>query len=459
MSAYGTTVAKATNVTCLSPWGDDKTVVLPNVRVRDLFITAITSTTGLPVGNFVTDTIYESAVEQVHFQRVLDVSMATNNDIVTTAVKTMTLRLRYNHLMTDAALGMFSCKPQSMDTSTPKFSSQIMKGWLCPYLYSSHRWPAIPRKANPDVLYAHGPWIPGDYIIAQKLLDQSSLVIDLCPQRHFNPMQPPPRHPMISGRQYSSPLQSPSTGSQYLSPGPAYGLHHAKSDTDLLQSGAHPHRAQTMPVPIPYAHESHTDSAGLLSIPHPPPPHRMNTSPGQLQHSLVALAAQRRMVIVLLGIKPFRGTTWASSERPDESVLKYQLFNGCPAIVFPMRAGGPLIGWLATTLQGLHDAWYRDGGGLASTPGRARGNEVDAIANALFEFVDRCIDWRRVNAGDGAHHGHGEGEDEEVNIVSKRLAVARALELLVVAAAQSDSRELRKKVDRARAGIAFFRLP
>ncbi|KAH7097593.1 hypothetical protein BKA62DRAFT_716156 [Auriculariales sp. MPI-PUGE-AT-0066] len=65
MSAYGTTVAKATNVTCLSPWGDDKTVVLPNVRVRDLFITAITSTTGLPVGNFVTDTIYESAVEQV----------------------------------------------------------------------------------------------------------------------------------------------------------------------------------------------------------------------------------------------------------------------------------------------------------------------------------------------------------------------------------------------------------
>ncbi|KAH7097596.1 hypothetical protein BKA62DRAFT_424621 [Auriculariales sp. MPI-PUGE-AT-0066] len=36
MSAYSTSVTKATLVNCLSPWGDDDFVILPNVRVRDL---------------------------------------------------------------------------------------------------------------------------------------------------------------------------------------------------------------------------------------------------------------------------------------------------------------------------------------------------------------------------------------------------------------------------------------
>ncbi|KAH7087925.1 hypothetical protein BKA62DRAFT_188530 [Auriculariales sp. MPI-PUGE-AT-0066] len=127
MSAYSTSVTKATLVNCLSPWGDDDFVILPNVRVRDLFILAVTSSMNIPGSDFITDFIYETLVEEIleteiariqrmiegrrpeedHFQRFLDVGMAIHTDIVTTAVKTLTLRLRYDHLMKDAALGMF----------------------------------------------------------------------------------------------------------------------------------------------------------------------------------------------------------------------------------------------------------------------------------------------------------------------------------------------------------------
>ena len=77
MSAYGTTVASVNKANCLSPWGDLSSVLLPNVRVRDVLISAVTATTGLPFSNVVTDTIYESAVEGV-----MEVEIARAQDMI-----------------------------------------------------------------------------------------------------------------------------------------------------------------------------------------------------------------------------------------------------------------------------------------------------------------------------------------------------------------------------------------
>ena len=42
-----------------------------------------------------------------------------------------------------------------------------LSGWFCPYLYASGRTPLIPRKVTPDVVFAHGPFLNGDYQVAQ----------------------------------------------------------------------------------------------------------------------------------------------------------------------------------------------------------------------------------------------------------------------------------------------------
>lgn len=46
------------------------------------------------------------------------------------------------------------------------------------------------------------------------------------------------------------------------------------------------------------------------------------------------------MVMVVVGLKPHRINLWTSSQRPHESVMYYQLMNGCPAIIVPVRLGG-----------------------------------------------------------------------------------------------------------------------
>jgi len=257
----------------------------------------------------------------------------------------------------------------------------------------------------------------------------------------------------------ASPMQSPAS-SHFLTPH-APGLHHAKSESDLRNAHAqayayngapphHPSRAYTLPQ------QPHT-TAGLLSVPHPPPPLRTQTTPTHIMQNPEVW--QRRMLVVLLGIKPHRGTVWTSSERPEESLMRYQLLDGAPSIVLPMRQGGPLVGWHAMTLQGMHDEWYRDGGGR-ETSRRTTMSAVERITGNLFEYVDGCVDWERVDTGGGVSPGtgyyHASQEEEDAR---KRLAVGRALELLVTAATGCDSAALRKKVDRSRAGIAFFRLP
>lgn len=173
-----------------------------------------------------------------------------------------------------------------------------------------------------------------------------------------------------------------------------------------------------------------------------------------------APAPPRRMLILLLGIKPHRLGLWTSSARPSESVMQYLLLNGCPAIVVPIKPGSPLVAWDTLTLAQLHKM------------GKA-GKRSAGVVRVVFEYVSLCVDWERVivpemdneivtttsltaDAGDEAKLV-AEASDVDGR---KRKAVKDAIELLVEACMKSgDSKEVKDKVDVERAGITMFRLP
>lgn len=152
----------------------------------------------------------------------------------------------------------------------------------------------------------------------------------------------------------------------------------------------------------------------------------------------------RRMVIVVVGIKPHR-KLWMTSARPEESVINYILLNGCPALVVPVKTGSPLIAWDALTLQQLWDVELPSADGIPSKSGKFEG-----IVMVLLEFLDLCVDWSRVEI-QGA---------EDVTEESKKEKVKDAIQLLVAAAVRSkSSKEVKKEVDAERAGVAMWRIP
>lgn len=83
--------------------------------------------------------------------------------LVTTAVKSILITLKYKNTMTDASLGFFRSS-ESNDEDSNLFSSvkdfiSIEKGWMSPYLFASHRRPVIPRTVQPDIVFCHGPFV------------------------------------------------------------------------------------------------------------------------------------------------------------------------------------------------------------------------------------------------------------------------------------------------------------
>ncbi|CAA7257329.1 unnamed protein product [Cyclocybe aegerita] len=94
----------------------------------------------------------------------------------------------------------------------------------------------------------------------------------------------------------------------------------------------------------------------------------------------------RRMVILLVGLKPHR-KIWTSSARPGESVINYILLNGCPSIVVPVKVGAPLVTWDGLTLEQLWEVELPETRGGKSASGRFEG-----IINVLFEYLDLCVD-------------------------------------------------------------------
>ena len=184
------------------------------------------------------------------------------------------------------------------------------------------------------------------------------------------------------------------------------------------------------------------------------------------------LPPPRRMVLLVLGIKPHRHY-WTTSARPSESVIEYILLNGCPAIVVPVRPGSPLVGWDTLTLEQLHK--------IGKQPGGVESPKAKGVVKVLVEYLELCVDWERmvvpgeveaeekqdVEAGGDASREVREmasekesKEQNEVGLEAKQTALEEAVSVLIAGAINSGvSKEAKKAVDFERAGIVMFRIP
>ena len=161
------------------------------------------------------------------------------------------------------------------------------------------------------------------------------------------------------------------------------------------------------------------------------------------------------MAIVVVGLKPHR-KLWTTSARPGESVMYYQLLNGCPAIVVPVMPGAPLLAWDTLTLEEL---WKVK---LPQEGDDTVGKKFEGIVGVLLEYLDLCLDYDRVIEPHVATDGSEEkrNEDATLNSDKKREKVKEALSLLVAAAVESGkSKKVKDEVDKERSGIAMWRIP
>ncbi|RPD65671.1 hypothetical protein L226DRAFT_501335 [Lentinus tigrinus ALCF2SS1-7] len=435
-ASWETLKASGTNVICLSPWGDSSPLLLPCIRFRDLAVHTIIAATGGvaavaapvmgPVSDVVVSTFGDTILVEMGMHVGFDLTAKAANDLVfdgaikqivpihssrleTTGVKTMTITLKYKHIPEDASLGFYRSgvhKDNSLFASVMDYLA-VEKGWFSPYLYASGRRPVIPRSVKPDFVFCHGPFLSGDYKLGETLLAESALVIS------FAKAPPPPAEdasspPAASASRSLSSLKIPSM-------------------PNLTSAFS---RSRT-PSPEP----------ALAPLPQPPQP--------------------RRIVVVVVGLKPHR-TFWTTSQRPSESVIQYQLLNGCPAIVVPAKLGAPLLAWDTLTLEQLWKVALPagDGAGAASKDGKFEG-----ISSVLYEYLDLCIDWDRVVLSDAQDQGGEDAAaiqdgDAKVDEEKKREAVKSAVTVLVAAAVRSGaSKEVKDQVDKERSGIAMWRIP
>ncbi|QRW10763.1 hypothetical protein RhiLY_09762 [Ceratobasidium sp. AG-Ba] len=394
MSTYETLKATSTSVICLSPWGDSSPLLLPCIRFRDLVVHTVIAATGgtaviaAPVMGPIADTAVSGLGDTIAVEIGTAVAHDLADDLIadktakaiipvhsarleTTSVKTILITLKYKHTMSDAALGFFRSGTVHADGdlfSNVKDYLSVEKGWFSPYLFASSRRPIIPRSMKPDVVFCHGPFLAGDYRIAETLLTESASIIKLCvdppapisppsvpdvqePSKDEIPATAPPKSPMLRatematelGHKFSSYLHRPASPAP-----PADG-----------KPGSKPPSAQASP----------SLSTSVLPMVAPTP---------------------RRILVVVLGLSPHR-KLWTTSARPSESVMNYHLLNGCPALVLPASSTNgstPLVAWDTLTLEHLHTIGKEQGG--------VDGDTFRGVVTCLFEYLSLCVDWDRV---------------------------------------------------------------
>lgn len=153
--------------------------------------------------------------------------------------------------------------------------------------------------------------------------------------------------------------------------------------------------------------------------------------------------------------------------------MYYQLLNGCPTVVVPVRLGAPLVAWDGMTLEELWEVEIPDEESpVKDVSAGADGKEenigsFEGIVSVLFEFLDICVEWDRVVLPKNSEGEVGATPDLESHdsdkggsMETKKEALRDALRLLVAGAVSSGkSKEVRKEVDKERAGIAMWRIP
>ncbi|KAK7683156.1 hypothetical protein QCA50_013829 [Cerrena zonata] len=429
MSSWETLRASGTSVVCLSPWGDSSPLLLPCIRFRDLVVHGVIAATGGmaavaapvmgPVSDAVVASLGDTLLVEIGMHAGFDLTIKAANDLVfdkplnavipihskrleTTGVKTMLITLKYKHIIEDASLGFFR---SSIHQDVSLFSNvlgyfSIEKGWFSPYLFASGRRPIIPRTMKPDVVFCHGPFLEGDYRLGQTLLKESASVIALC-------AAPPPEE--------------------------------EKPRSDSGSTLSLPTRAD-LPNLSKMFSRSRTPSPEPSLTPLPPPP------------------APRRLILVVVGLKPHRAGLWTTSQRPSESVMNYQLLNGCPALVVPVKVGAPLVAWDTLTLEHL---WKTP---LPNEGETFEGTKFEGVVTVFYEFLDMCVDWDRVTLSkeqeDSGEAVKMDGDVLDSDLDKKKKTLREALDVLVASAIRSgESKEVRKELDGARSGIAMWRIP
>lgn len=280
---------------------------------------------------------------------------------------------------------------------------------------------------KPDVIFCHGPFLLGDYRIAETLLAESASILKLCedppqtpiaepphPAKDEDPtaVPPPPKSPMLKATEKASEL------GQKLS---AY-WHRPTSSAPSSDGKLAPADA------VPGAGTPAKTSALATVAPTP-----------------------RRILVVVLGISPHR-KLWTTSARPGESVLNYHLLNGCPALVLPAASANgstPLVAWDTLTLEHLHIIGKEKGG--------VDGEAFKGVVTCLFEYLCLCTDWDRVVVPEGVEKTRDNAAEQGE---FKKKIVRDGLELVLAGAVRShDSEAVKDDVNSDRAGIAMFRMP
>ncbi|ESK88083.1 hypothetical protein Moror_10731 [Moniliophthora roreri MCA 2997] len=475
MSSYESLRATGTSVICLSPWGDSSPLTLPCIRFRDIAVhTVIVATGGFaavaspvmgPVSDLVVSSFGDTILVELGLHAGFDVTTKVANDLLlehplkhvipihssqleTTHVKVLIITLKFKATVEDAKLGFYrsSVHKNSDLFSAVKDYLAVEKGWFSPYLFASARRPIIPRSMKADVVFCHGPFLQGDYRIGETLLNESASVISLC-----IPSAPPASadststgtsaHPEVASPEDHAPSRFSFDNIKENLRIPALTNRFIRSRT-----------SSPLPADVKDPHTPHLLGSGSEFMPTPaltplPPPPK-----------------PRRMVIVVLGIKPHR-KLWTTSARPEESVIQYILLNGCPAVVVPVKVGAPLVAWDALTLEKIWtDLELPPGVTSADEVPKSKNGKFEGMIDVLCEFLELCIDWDRIAiSGTG---GENSGTAPEAAMVisiteeGKRKAVRSALTLLIAGAVRSrDSKEARKELDPERSGIAMWRIP
>ncbi|KAG8915615.1 hypothetical protein FRC01_003574 [Tulasnella sp. 417] len=459
MASYETIKATGKSVVCLSPWGDSSPLLLPCIRFRDLVATSITLGTGgtaaivapaisptsdmLPGGSdaasFVTAQLVSAAGKEVIdntanwllVDKPLDDLLRDHaHTLDGNSAKEILITLKYKHVTKDAALGFFR-SPQHEDASILSKVADyfaVENGWFSPYLFASGRRPVIPRSIQADVVFAHGPFLSGDYKVAETLLTQSAVALHFCQPPASPGEQKTSLQDAVGANEQDAP-ESKATGLKAQTKRFGKKLFNKDAGSGVPTGGSDSAgRKLAVQANIPPADVDRTDLDPLAEA---------STYSG-------ASVPPRRMIILPLGIKPHRAGAWTSSARPGESVMRYILFSGCPAIVVPVKPGSPLVAWHTSTVSQL-EKYGRDGKG-----------GVEGVVRILLEYVELCVDWERMVAGSKANDGGQTGVEAEL----KRDAVRDALKLLVEHLVQAArSQDVKEKVDLDRAGIVSFRLP
>lgn len=358
----------------------------------------------------------------------------------------------------------------------------------------------IPRSMVPDIVFCHGPWLKGDYSIGHTLMKESTNIVALVPdpnlpeeeedvsllQKAFAALKfekAPPAAPGLTPEAASQLEEKPRppspTGFSRITT--LFGHKHEKS----IPSGDTPTVPSTTPSQFPPpsnpppGHEGNASSSPLPNVTAPSAPapaptsysattmiDRLNDQVTEWKGKLSkddkkddkdkasnpdvslppAPPPERRMVVLVLSISPHRAGVWTSSARPGESVMNYTLFDGCPALVIPIKPGSPLIAWSAFTLKTLH--------GLK---GGVDGQAFKDILEIMVNYLELCVDLDRVVLPPNYAEDCGLTGTEMEN---RKKAVRVGMELVLAGAVRSgESPKVKKEIDTERAGVVFFRIP